>query len=121
MKLDVYDPLDRDIARMFTGKNIRNGYLVGVSGSGFICKFEDELYTTEMIEIDLSKTKMDLRMALGTDIRFDIRVDDDEYAEGYKLTGINQLDNTIAEYQFEDIEGIGYDGILLANSVRNDK
>jgi len=68
------------------------------------------------ITIDLSVTKMDLRMALGTDIQFDIIVDDDEKYTCANLTQINLLDDDIAEYNFGEIEGISEIDIELCET-----
>lgn len=71
---------------------------------------------SDEIQIDLSIDKIDLRMALGTNIHFDIIIDDDEKYIGAELTQINQLDDDIAEYTFGGIEGISELDIELCES-----
>lgn len=81
---------------------------------------DDNMYIHHMLKeeitIDLDQSKMDLRMALGTNIQFDIMTDDDEKYIGAKLTQINQLDDDIAEYTFGEIDGIAEIDIELSES-----
>lgn len=114
IKLDYFNSVDVDVSRMFVGKNILNGLLIGICSKGFALLFDGELYFTDTITIDTNVSKMDIRMAIGTTIGFDIQDDKDNIAENYKLTRINQLDDTISEYDFEEIEGISYVDISLS-------
>lgn len=103
-----------------------NCYVVSI-GENYKFIVEDDNYITDdniwihhvlrnEIQIDLSIDKMDLRMALGTNIHFDIIIDDDEKYIGAELTQINQLDDDIAEYTFGEIEGISELDIELCES-----
>ena len=76
IKLKASKEEHRAIAKMFVGCRLVHNeeiYLVNAYNTCFVCTDEDsELGVIHEITIDTSKSKPDLRLAIGTDIRFEM-------------------------------------------------
>ncbi len=74
MKITIYadNEIHRQIAMMCVGWYFFNGCkLIGVTKEGFVAETPYLEYMDE-ITLDLSQVELDLRMAIGTDIEFEI-------------------------------------------------